>query len=254
MDLSAHFHAVLDYPDEDLDPFRVETMAQVLRDQADALEKLSATQRRGLAVKNGVLCAIVGRPNAGKSSLLNALAGYQRAIVTDIPGTTRDTVEVKVELAGVPFRLVDTAGVRESDDPIEQMGVERSRQAMEKSLRVAAQRLDALRNKRVLTEPGAFLDSRRLDLDRLRDRLLASEERQLAEKRQRFVKLGASLDAMSPLRVLSRGYALATGREGKPLRSVRGLAKGDEITVRFQDGQAACRVEQVQEGEERYGR
>ena len=111
-----------------------------------------------------------------------------------------------------------------------------------------------MRNKRVLTEPGAFLDSRRLDLDRLRDRLLASEERQLAEKRQRFVKLGASLDAMSPLRVLSRGYALATGREGKPLRSVRGLAKGDEITVRFQDGQAACRVEQVQEGEERYGR
>ena len=88
VDLSAHFHAVLDYPDEDLDPFRVETMAQVLRDQADALEKLSATQRRGLAVKNGVLCAIVGRPNAGKSSLLNALAGYQRAIVTDIPGTT----------------------------------------------------------------------------------------------------------------------------------------------------------------------
>ena len=116
VDLSAHFHAVLDYPDED---------------QADALEKLSATQRRGLAVKNGVLCAIVGRPNAGKSSLLNALAGYQRAIVTDIPGTTRDTVEVKVELAGVPFRLVDTAGVRESDDPIEQMGVARSRQAME---------------------------------------------------------------------------------------------------------------------------
>ncbi len=142
---------------------------------------------------------------------------------------------------------------QEMREALESYGI-RSRQAMEKSLRVAAQRLDALRNKRVLTEPGAFLDSRRLDLDRLRDRLLASEERQLAEKRQRFVKLGASLDAMSPLRVLSRGYALATGREGKPLRSVRGLAKGDEITVRFQDGQAACRVEQVQEGEERYGR
>ena len=142
---------------------------------------------------------------------------------------------------------------QEMREALESYGI-RSRQAMEKSLRVAAQRLDALRNKRVLTEPGAFLDSRRLDLDRLRDRLLASEERQLAEKRQHFVRLGASLDAMSPLRVLSRGYALATGRDGKPLRSVRGLAKGDEITVRFQDGQAACRVEQVQEGEERYGR
>ena len=102
---------------------------------------------------------------------------------------------------------------QEMREALESYGI-RSRQAMEKSLRVAAQRLDALRNKRVLTEPGAFLDSRRLDLDRLRDRLLASEERQLAEKRQHFVRLGASLDAMSPLRVLSRGYALATGRDG----------------------------------------
>ena len=133
VDLSAHFHAVLDYPDEDLDPFRVETMGQVLAAQKAALEGLRATQRRGQLIKNGVVCAIVGRPNAGKSSLLNALAGYQRAIVTDIPGTTRDTIEVNAELSGVPFRLVDTAGVRESADPIEQMGVARTRQAMEEA-------------------------------------------------------------------------------------------------------------------------
>ena len=133
VDLSAHFHAVLDYPDEDLDPFRIEEMDRVLTDQTAALTALLATRRRGLAVKHGVPCAIVGRPNAGKSSLLNALAGYQRAIVTDIPGTTRDTVEVKVELGGVPFRLTDTAGLRESDDPIEQLGVARSRQAMEEA-------------------------------------------------------------------------------------------------------------------------
>lgn len=133
VDVSAHFHAVLDYPDEDLDPFRVETLGQVLEEQETALRRLLDTQRRGLLVKNGVACAIVGRPNAGKSSLLNALAGYQRAIVTDIPGTTRDTIEVKLELGGVPFRLVDTAGMRESDDPIERMGVERSRQAMDEA-------------------------------------------------------------------------------------------------------------------------
>ena len=133
VDLSAHFHAVLDYPDEDLDPFRVEEMKRILEAQGEALDALRSTQRRGMAVKNGVLCAIVGRPNAGKSSLLNALAGYQRAIVTDLPGTTRDTIEVKVELGGVPFRLVDTAGVRESDDPIEQLGVARSRRAMEEA-------------------------------------------------------------------------------------------------------------------------
>ena len=73
---------------------------------------------------------MIGRPNAGKSSLLNALAGYERAIVTNIPGTTRDTVETKVTLGGYLFRLVDTAGLRDSDDPIEQLGVARSRQAL----------------------------------------------------------------------------------------------------------------------------
>ena len=97
------------------------------------LERLLATFSRGQLLKQGVPAVILGRPNAGKSSLLNALLGYDRAIVTDIAGTTRDTVEEKVLVGGVLLRLTDTAGIRNSADRIEAMGVERSRQAAQRA-------------------------------------------------------------------------------------------------------------------------
>ena len=106
----AHFHAVLDYPDEDIDPFRESELEVVLSRQAAQLRALLATCRRGSQILHGLRCAIVGRPNAGKSSLLNALLGYERAIVTEIPGTTRDTVEETVTVGGTLLRLIDTAG------------------------------------------------------------------------------------------------------------------------------------------------
>ena len=133
VDVMAHFHAVLDYPDEDIDPFRMEELSHTLQAQLETLDALLATCRRGRQLTQGLSCALVGRPNAGKSSLLNALAGYDRAIVTDIPGTTRDTLEISLELGGLPVRLIDTAGLRDSDDPIEQLGVARSRSAMEQA-------------------------------------------------------------------------------------------------------------------------
>lgn len=133
VDLTAHFCAALDYPDEDIDPFRSETIQASLSQQAEALTGLLATWRRGRQVTSGIPCAIVGRPNAGKSSLLNALLGYERAIVTPIAGTTRDTVEERAVLGGVTLHLIDTAGLRSSDDPVEQLGVQRSRQALERA-------------------------------------------------------------------------------------------------------------------------
>lgn len=133
VDLSAHFCAALDYPDEDIDPFTAKTIEETLECQQKQLEALLATWRRGRQVKEGISCAIVGKPNAGKSSLLNALLGYERAIVTPVAGTTRDTVEELVQIGNLSLRLVDTAGLRHSDDPVEQLGVARSRAAIERA-------------------------------------------------------------------------------------------------------------------------
>ena len=131
LEITSRFYAVVDYPDEDIEDVGPAETALALKTADDALGRLLGTAQRGRILKNGVRTAIVGRPNAGKSSLLNALAGYDRAIVTDIPGTTRDTVEESVLCGDVQLRLIDTAGIRETADAVEKLGVERSRAAME---------------------------------------------------------------------------------------------------------------------------
>ena len=132
-DISAHYHAVLDYPDEDIEDFRLESYKADLRRAERSLDTLLGSFERGRLMTAGIPAAIVGRPNAGKSSLLNALLGYERAIVTDVPGTTRDTIEEKLRLGSLLLRLTDTAGIRDTADTVERLGVERSRLAMERA-------------------------------------------------------------------------------------------------------------------------
>ena len=130
-DLCSHFHAVLDYPDEDIEDFGLNNYSSTLRANAKALYALLQTYGQGRILRQGVSVAIVGKPNVGKSSLLNALAGYERVIVTEIAGTTRDTVEETVMLGSTRLRLIDTAGIHATDDRIEAMGVERSKKEAE---------------------------------------------------------------------------------------------------------------------------
>ena len=132
-DISSHYHAVLDYPDEDIEPFELENYKSTVSAAERSLRRLLGTYERGRYLDRGVPAVIAGKPNAGKSSLLNALLGYERAIVTELPGTTRDTLYEGCVVGGVPLRLTDTAGMRLTKDRVEALGVERARSAAEEA-------------------------------------------------------------------------------------------------------------------------
>ena len=125
--LIAHVQVLIDYPDEELEPLSEEEFLSELKEIRKSAAKLLATSEAGSLIKNGIATAIVGKPNVGKSSLLNLLSGEEKAIVTDIEGTTRDAIEQSVSLGGISLNLVDTAGIRETDDTIEAIGVKRSK-------------------------------------------------------------------------------------------------------------------------------
>ena len=135
-------------------------LMQLIAEARTAIAHLVETFRRGDAIKQGVQVAIAGAPNVGKSTLLNALLGEDRAIVSEISGTTRDTVEDTLTIHGVLVRLTDTAGIRETDDTIEQMGISRSRKALEKA-HIVIELLDCLQPEHVI-EDGTLREGQRL--------------------------------------------------------------------------------------------
>ncbi len=127
----AHLEASIDFPEEDVEDVVLDRVDEKVMDFINYLEDMLRTARTGRILREGLMTAIIGKPNVGKSSLLNALLREERAIVTDIPGTTRDSIEEWVDLGGVPLRIVDTAGIRRTEDAVERMGVEKSREYAE---------------------------------------------------------------------------------------------------------------------------
>ena len=131
LDFLAKIEVCIDYPEDDVEQQTAETITPELRAIISELDHMIATSHRGRIYKEGLLVAIAGRPNVGKSSLLNAIMGESRAIVTTTPGTTRDTLEADVEINGLEVKLIDTAGIREGGDEIERMGIQRAGNAID---------------------------------------------------------------------------------------------------------------------------
>ena len=131
--LCANIQVLIDYPDEGLEDFSDEEFETELRSIHHSVCGLLSTSDAGLLIRSGISAAIVGKPNVGKSSLLNLLSGVERAIVTDVEGTTRDAIEEYVNLGNITLRLTDTAGIRETDDRVEAIGVEKSKEYIRNS-------------------------------------------------------------------------------------------------------------------------
>jgi len=133
IELRVYVEAALDFPDEEIDFLAEEAVHKRFNIIKQQLDQLFAQAEQGRLLRDGMNLVIAGRPNAGKSSLLNALAGTESAIVTDIAGTTRDVLKEQINLDGMPLHIIDTAGLRESDDPVEKIGIDRAWQAIEQA-------------------------------------------------------------------------------------------------------------------------
>jgi tRNA modification GTPase len=133
IELLAHLEAAIDFPEDEVKGFNSNQLGERIVLVINNIEKLIKTSRQGKIYREGVKTVIVGKPNVGKSSLLNNLLEEQRAIVTEIPGTTRDIIEEFINLDGLPLKIIDTAGIRETEDMVEKIGVEKAHNSLRES-------------------------------------------------------------------------------------------------------------------------
>jgi len=131
--LFAHLEAAIDFPEDEVEGFESSKLEGRLNEIKTSIEKLVSTSKQGKIYREGVKTVIVGKPNVGKSSLMNTLLEEKRAIVTDIPGTTRDIIEEYINIDGIPLRIIDTAGIRKTEDLVEKIGVEKAQKSLEEA-------------------------------------------------------------------------------------------------------------------------
>ena len=203
----------MDYPDEVEEDVSLALPESLTKAQRE-IDALIAEGRQGRVLREGVYVALVGRPNVGKSSLLNALIGTDRAIVTDLPGTTRDTLDEETAFFGVPVRLVDTAGIRDSGDVVERIGIDRAKAALERA-DVVVLLLDGTQ---ALTEEDANL----MSLTEGKNRLILRSKGDLLQARDSFGELIVSARTGDGLDELKRRIvALSGAKEGAAITNER---------------------------------
>lgn len=198
IELMAHIEVNIDYPEHDVEELTNRFIRERCAEAITEIDRLLKTAQQGKILREGITTVIVGKPNVGKSSLLNALAQENRAIVTDIPGTTRDVIEEYVTVGGVPLRLLDTAGIRETRDVVEQIGVERSKRAMaeadlllfvlnysEPLQEDEARLLEQLHDRKMIVIINKIDLAGRLDLDELKKRFAIRHLIPMSVKEQR---------------------------------------------------------------------